>query len=96
MRGGINIGNDVTIFSSAQIIISSLDVPKWLVGERTHLNKRVIIGNHVWVCSGAIILPGVKISGEYVIVAAGAVVTKNIDESNCVVAGNPAKIIKRL
>lgn len=40
----------------------------------------------------AIILPGVKI-GDEVVVGSGSVVTKDIP-SNCIVAGNPAKIIK--
>jgi acetyltransferase-like isoleucine patch superfamily enzyme len=29
------------------------------------------------------------------VIAAGSIVTKSIDESNCIVAGNPAKVIKR-
>lgn len=94
--GGIKIGNDVTISSNALIISSSLDVPRWIEGIRIHKNKPIIIGNRVWICAGAIILPGVEILGEHVIIGAGAVVTKSIVDSNCVVAGNPAKIVKRL
>ena len=44
--------------------------------------------------AGATILPGVTI-GENAIVAAGAIVTKDV-EDNTVVGGNPAKLIKRL
>ena len=55
-------------------------------------NNPVIIGNDVWIGSGALILGGVKI-GDGAIVAAGAVVTKDV-EPYSIVAGVPAKIIK--
>ena len=54
----------------------------------------VIIGNNVWIGDKASILAGVHI-GDNVIVAANAVVTKDVP-SNCMVAGVPARIIKRL
>ena len=44
----------------------------------------------------AIVLPGVRITGNHVVVAAGAVVTKDITESRVIVAGNPARIVKRM
>lgn len=53
----------------------------------------VIIGNNVWIGDKATILPGVTI-GDCVVVAANAVVTKDVP-AYCVVGGNPAKIIKR-
>jgi maltose O-acetyltransferase len=55
-------------------------------------NKPIIIGENVWIGSYARILKGVTI-GENSIVATSAVVTKNVP-SNCIVAGNPAKIVK--
>ncbi len=54
----------------------------------------IIIGENVWVGSNATILPGVTI-GDGSIVAAGAVVTKNIPK-NVVVAGVPAKVIRKI
>jgi acetyltransferase-like isoleucine patch superfamily enzyme len=50
------------------------------------------VGNNVFIGVNSIIMPGVNIS-DNVIVGAGSVVTKDIP-SNCIVAGNPAKIIK--
>ena len=55
--------------------------------------KNMYFGDNVWIGAGSIILPGVNI-GDNVIVAAGTIVAKNID-SNIMVGGNPAKIIKR-
>jgi maltose O-acetyltransferase len=56
--------------------------------------KPVEIGDNVWLGGGSIINPGVKI-GDNAVIASGAVVTKDVD-SNTVVGGNPAKVIKRL
>lgn len=50
--------------------------------------------NHVWIGSNATILPGVTI-GDWAVVAAGAVVTKDVPELT-VVGGVPAKVLKRL
>lgn len=52
------------------------------------------MGDRVWIGAGAIILGGVKIESDSV-VAAGAVVTKNVP-SKCVVAGVPARVIKKI
>lgn len=54
----------------------------------------VYIGDNVWIGGRAIINPGVKI-GNNVVIASGAVVTKEVPD-NVVVGGNPAKIIKNL
>lgn len=65
-------------------------------GERKHIeDSPIYIGNNCWVGANATILPGVNIIGEYVIIGAGAVVTKDVTESRVLVAGNPATIIKR-
>lgn len=48
-----------------------------------------------WIGSGAIILAEVNL-GNHVVVAAGSVVTKSFEEDNILIAGTPAKIIKRL
>lgn len=59
----------------------------WSKGE-------IVIGNNVWIGDKVTILGGVTI-GDNVIVAANAVVTKDV-QSNCVVAGVPAIVIKTL
>lgn len=62
--------------------------------EKKSFGRPVTIGDDVWIGGNCTILPGVTI-GNNVIVAAGAVVSKDVPD-NCVVAGVPAKIIKRL
>lgn len=57
--------------------------------------ENVRIGSCCWIGMNAMILPGVVL-GDHTIVGAGAVVTKSFEKGNCVIAGNPARIIKEL
>ena len=61
--------------------------------NRKIFSKPVKICENVWIGENAIILPGIEI-GKNSIIGAGSVVTKNVPE-NCIVAGNPARIIKK-
>lgn len=58
------------------------------------ISKPVTIGNNVWLCANCTILPGVTI-GDYSVVAAGAVVTKDVPPHS-VVAGVPARVVKQI
>ena len=92
----ITIGNDVTISAGVSIISTGIDYVEWSNGHKQHLkNDGIFIGDHVWIGSRAQIIGEVKITGKYVVIAAGAVVTKDITEDYVVVAGIPAKIIKK-
>ena len=87
-RAGIAIGDNVSISHYVKIVTGSHDVQS---SDFCGKFSPVIIGNHVWIGMGAIILPNVKI-GDGAVVAAGAVVTKNV-EPYSIVAGIPAKKI---
>jgi len=54
--------------------------------------RQIVIGNDVWIGARAILLPGVTV-GDGAIIAAGAIVTKDV-EPYTIVGGNPAKLIK--
>lgn len=97
-RSGVTIGNNVTLSHGAKIVSTGYDIEPWVnMGEKKHTeNTPVYIGNSCWIGTNAVILPGVKITGEYVIIGAGAVVTKDITESKVVVAGVPATVIKHI
>lgn len=56
--------------------------------------KPITFGDNVWIGGSAIINPGVNV-GHNVVIASGAVVTKDVPD-NVVVGGNPAKIIKEI
>ena len=64
------------------------------IDEQGISTKPVVIGDDVWIGANAVILPGVTI-GQHVVVAAGAVVTKDVPDYS-LVAGVPAKEIKKL
>jgi len=56
--------------------------------------KPVKIGKNVWIASDCTILPGITIE-DGAVIGAGSVVTKDV-EKNTVVAGNPARVIKKI
>ncbi len=90
-QGGIEIGDGT--FVGHQTVIATLnhDIDPTKRGDM--FPKAVKIGKRVWIGSHATILPGVTI-GDNSVVAAGAVVTKDV-EPNTIVAGVPAKVVKR-
>lgn len=88
----VTIGNNVMI--GLNTLITTVGHPLSPAGRREKLgiSEPITIGNDVWIGGNVTILPGVTI-GDNVVVAAGAVVTKDVP-SNCVVGGIPAKVIK--
>ncbi|HAY61599.1 MAG TPA: acetyltransferase [Acidaminococcaceae bacterium] len=88
------IGNHVML--GPHTLISTVNHPLDPAGRRRHLGiaKPVRIGDDVWVGGNVTILPGVTI-GSNVVVAAGAVVTHDVPD-NSLVAGVPARIIRKL
>jgi acetyltransferase-like isoleucine patch superfamily enzyme len=89
---GINIGDYTNIGPNVGIISANHDP----VNNDAHTAEApVSIGRFCWVGMGAVILPGVSLA-DFTIVGAGAIVTKSFPEGYCVVAGNPARIIKYL
>ena len=97
-RGNVYIGNNVTMSRGSQITSGMYDLRNWnlvrLIGGVKHVAKDVYIGDGTWLCVNSIVLPGVKITGKGVVVAAGAVVVNDIKEDYVIVGGIPAKIIK--
>lgn len=80
---GINIGDYTAITSGASVLTHDFI-------NRRHVH--VTLGKNCFVGFGAVILPGVTI-GDSVIVTANSVVGRDIP-SNCIVMGNPAKIVE--
>ena len=91
-QGGIEIGNDVLI--GQQVVIATLNHELTPTKRANMLPAPVKIGNNVWIGAHATILAGVTI-GDNSVIAAGAVVTKDVP-ANVVVAGVPAKVIKNI
>jgi acetyltransferase-like isoleucine patch superfamily enzyme len=90
--GGITIEDHVLIGPRVNLVTENHPLDP---GDRRALvTKPVIIKRNAWIGAGATVLPGVTI-GENSVVAAGAVVSKDVP-ANVVVGGIPAKIIKSL
>lgn len=91
-QGGITLEDGVFIGPGAKILTEAH--PEQPEIRHSLQTKPVVIRRMAWIGAGAIILPGVTV-GENAIVAAGAVVTKDIPD-NTIVAGVPAKILRRI
>ena len=91
-QGGITIGDGSLIGHNVVLVTvnHALEPEK----NRTNSYAPIHIGEHVWIGSNATILAGVNI-GQWAVVAAGAVVTKDVP-AYTVVGGVPARVIKRV
>lgn len=90
--GGITIEDDVLI--GPRVSLTTENHPLDPSDRKTVLLKPIVIRRNVWIGASATILPGVTV-GENSVVAAGAVVTKDVP-ANSVVGGVPARLIKSL
>ncbi|HWV66569.1 DapH/DapD/GlmU-related protein [Chitinophaga sp.] len=90
--GGIVLENHVLIGPKVNLITENHPLDP--VARRGILCKPILIKRNAWIGAGATILPGVTI-GENAVVAAGAVVSKNVP-GNTVVGGIPAKVIRTI
>lgn len=94
----IQIGNHVLIASKVLIIDhfhgeTTLDGLKLSPIDRPLISKgKILIEDNAWIGEGCVIMPGVHI-GKNVVIGANSVVTKSF-ESNTVIGGNPAKVIR--
>lgn len=84
MNGHVSLGREVSI-RDTNVHLIAMDGYKIL--------RPVTIEHHVWLCSGAIICPGVKIR-EGSIVGAASYVIQNVP-AHCLVSGSPAKVVQR-
>lgn len=91
-QGGITIGDGVLIGHNVVLATLNHDIdPR----KRSTLHPApILIGNDVWIGANATVVPGVTIGGG-AIIAAGAVVTKDVPP-NVIVGGVPAKIFKKI
>ncbi len=91
-QGGIYIGDGTLI--GHNVVLATLNHAMEPDRRGTMIPKPIHIGENVWIGSNAVILPGVTV-GNGAIIAAGAVVSKDVPE-NTIVGGVPAKVIRRI
>ena len=92
-RGGVSIGENVLIGPGVFITSTNHGYRRRdkIIQEQGFESQKITIEDDVWIGARSIVLPGVRIS-RGAVVAAGAVVTKDVDEYT-VVGGNPAGLI---
>ena len=91
--GGVDIGDDVMIGPNVSIITSGHPLEPSL--RRSFVTAApIVIERNVWIATGATVIGGVTV-GENSVVAAGAVVTRDVP-ANSLVGGVPARIIRSL
>ena len=91
-RNGIEIGENVWIGPRVSIISQNHDLNNYA----NYIDSKPIkIGKNTLLTSNCVVLPGVEL-GEHTVVAANSVVNKSFPEGNQLLAGNPAKVIKKL
>lgn len=94
-HGGVEIGEWSMVSMHATIVSSNHSIPG--MDRRMRWENDVLlptkIGRDVWIGANAVILGGVTI-GDGAVVAAGAVVTKDV-ERGAIVAGNPARLLRK-
>ncbi len=88
----LEIGSGTYIAPNVGIITENHDLHD---PSKRGVGKEVVIGKKCWIGMNSMILPGVKL-GDNIIVGAGSIVTKSFSEGRCVIAGNPARLIKKL
>lgn len=92
--GGIEIGNDVIMGQSVRFHAQSHNYEgKDLIRCQGVTSKGIKIGNNCWIGSGVVFLDGITI-GNGCVIGANTVVTKSFPD-NCVIVGNPGKVLKK-
>ena len=91
-RGGITIGDGTQI--GQNVVLCTLN--HGIAPEERHITYPlpIVLGKNVWIGAHATVVPGVTV-GDNAIIAAGAVVTKDVP-ANAIVAGVPAKVIRMI
>lgn len=90
----IEIGDDVKIGPAVQLYTAQHPLDAHTRRSGVESASPIRIGSDVWIGGGALVLPGVTI-GDRSVVGAGSVVVRDVPP-DCVVAGNPARILRRL
>lgn len=91
-NGNVEIGSNCDIAPNVQLYTGSHYVGNHDRRAGEGFNGKITIGNGCWLCAASKILPNVSI-GDGVLIAAGSVVTRDV-ESDCSVGGVPAKVIR--
>ncbi|MEP6479091.1 MAG: acyltransferase [Rhodoglobus sp.] len=94
VRGRVAMGDGVRVGAHTSILgfNHTMDDPELPVFRQPLVSRGITLGDDVWVGSHVVVLDGVSV-GDHAVLAAGAIVTKDVPEG-AIVAGNPAKFLR--
>jgi maltose O-acetyltransferase len=94
IQSGVVLGDDVIMGPDVKIFSRNhrFDDPGQAVASQGKQQRSVVIGDDVWIGANVVVLPGVTV-GDHAILAAGAIVTRDVP-AWAIVGGNPARFIK--
>lgn len=90
----ITIGDNCMCAPNVQLYTATHPLHPVKRNSGLEYGKPITIGDNVWLGGSSVVIPGVTL-GNNVVVAAGSVVTKSFPD-NCVIGGNPAKVLKMI
>lgn len=90
--GKISLGKGTFIAPNVGLITANHDYCNL---DKHSSPKDICIGNNCWIGMNSVILPGVVL-GDHTVVGAGSVVTHSFPAGQCIIAGNPARIIRAI
>ena len=92
--GHIYVGDRVMFGPNVTVATANHPIEPALRSRGLQYNRDVVIGKNVWIGSGVIIVPGVRI-GDNTVIGAGSVVTRDIP-ADTVAAGNPCRVLREV
>lgn len=90
--GKITIGRGTWVAPNVGLITANHNIGNL---DKHDVAKPIVIGRNCWIGMNSIILPGVTL-GDNTVVGAGSIVTKSFPDGNCIIVGNPAKLLRKI
>ena len=89
---GVHVGDFTNLGPQVGLLSANHDV---VDNDAVVVAPPLRLGRFCWLGMGAVVLPGVEL-GDFTVVGAGAVVTRSFPDGYCVLAGNPARLLRPL
>jgi len=91
ITNGLTVGNGSAISWGCQFLDD--DYHRIIKEPHAEVDRKIVIGGHVWIGCNVLVLKGAHIP-DGCVVAAGSVVVSKFTKTNCLIAGNPAQVIR--
>lgn len=94
-EAGVEIGRDCLVAADVQLRASDMHrMVDRASGQPVNPARPIVVGDNVWLCAEAVLLKGARVP-DGCVVGLRSVVTRGFDEPDCVLAGSPARVVRR-